>query len=178
MRGAFLWVGAATFVMVGATYTTAFGQASVKATQVIARAMTFLDPSPAGTAELGILYMPSQPASVEQANQMAALFGEGLTVGQLTVRPRLLPIDALPTAQGLAAIFVTGELGAATAELPAAARRMHIPTISTDLACVQQAVCTMGFDSTRTVRILLSHAACQAAGINFIQAFRILVTEQ
>lgn len=140
--------------------------------------MTFLDPAPTGVAEIGILYAQGTPDSVAQANQIAGLFGAGVTVSRLTVRPRLVTVASLPNVHGLSALFITDGLGGQGEAVAAAARRLHVPTISTDLACVQQGLCTVGVNSTMSVRIVLSHAACQDAGISFIQAFRILVTEQ
>jgi hypothetical protein len=178
MRGIRTWILAVTFVLVSASGKPAFGQVSAKDTQVIARTMTFLDPAPTGVAEIGILYAQTAPESVAQANLVAGLFGAGVTVSRLTVRPRLVTLASLPNIHGLSAIFITEGLGNSAMAVAAAARRLHVPTISTDLSCVQQGICTVGVNSTMTVRIVLSHAACQDAGISFIQAFRILVTEQ
>ena len=178
MRANLLWIAAGTLVLGVASCTIAYGQASAKETQVIARALTFLDPAPTGEVEIGILYAKAHPDSVTQAKLTEVLFGNGITVGRLTVHARLVEYSTLPFVQGLAGIFVVGSLHEDTAILAAAATRLHVPVVSTDLACVRQAQCSVGVDSTSGVRIVLSHAACQSAGISFIQAFRILVTEQ
>ena len=178
MRGLRTWILAVGFALVCTSDGPAFGQVSAKDTQVIARTMTFLDPAPTGVAEIGILYAQSAPESVAQANLVAGLFGAGVTVSRLTVRPRLVTVASLPNVHGLSAIYITDGLENDATAVAAAARRLHVPTISTDLACVHQGICSVGVNSTMTVRIVLSHAACLDAGISFIQAFRILVTEQ
>ena len=153
-------------------------QATPKDLQVIARTLTFLEPAPTGSAVLGVVYAPGTSASASEAQALAAMFREGVTVGHLTLHARLIPAEDLASLKDVAAIFIAGDLGARMADVAAAARRMHVPTISMDMSCVQHGECTMGFSTTLTVQITLNRTACDAAGIGFIQAFRILVHEQ
>jgi hypothetical protein len=83
----------------------------------------------------------------------------------------------LANAMGIAGIFVIGELGAYSDQVPSAALRLHIPTISTEMACVQSARCILAFSSQPTVEIVLNHNAANSAGVHFTQAFRMLVRE-
>ncbi len=58
------------------------------------------------------------------------------------------------------------------------ALRLHIPTVSIDMACVQSGNCVVGFSSEPTVKIVIDHAAAERAGMHFLQAFRMLVKER
>ena len=55
--------------------------------------------------------------------------------------------------------------------------RLHVPTISTEMACVRTAHCIVGFSSQPSVEIVLNRDAANHAGVRFIQAFRMLVRE-
>jgi hypothetical protein len=156
----------------------AHAQPTAKDSQVIVRALTFLESPPTGTADLAIVFAPASSDSVSQAQTLAGLFAGGITVGHLTLRPRLVPAVDLPALSNVAAIYVAGDLGPLIPALSAAGRRLHVPTLSTDMACVDRGACMIGVSTAATVRIVLNRAACLAAGIVFIQAFRILVTEE
>jgi ABC-type uncharacterized transport system substrate-binding protein len=170
-----IWVG---MVLLSAfCLPCAVGQESSKYPQIIVRTLTFLQAPPRGAGTLGIVFAETSPQSRANAQRLAALFENGVTVGQLTVTPRLLSSGALATAGDLVAVFVEPEAAANTAGLAAAASRLHVPVISTDVKCVVNGGCAVAFSVEDTVRITVNHAACTAAGIAFIQAFRILVSE-
>ena len=152
-------------------------QLTFKDTQIIARTLTFLEAPPSGTAELGVVFDASVVGSLPAARQAAAQFGGGVAVGHLTLEARVLPLSELGAAQNLVAILVPFDLGDTGGALAAAARRLHVPVISTSMACVERGDCTVGFRTQDTLQIVLNHAACEAAQIGFIQAFRILVKE-
>ena len=145
--------------------------------QIIARALSFIEPGGTGALEIGIAYAPDRPDSVRQAEELQAAIGDALVAGKITLKSRLIPIDQLPAATGIGAIFVTSDLGSRLDDAAAAARRLHVPTISTELACVRTARCVLAFSSQPTVEITLNHDAANNAGVHFTQAFRMLVRE-
>ena len=81
-------------------------------------------------------------------------------------------------ADGIAAMYVTSDLGPHLDDAAAAARRLHVPTISKEMACVQSSRCMLAFSSQPAVEIVLNHDAATSAGVHFNQAFRMLVREQ
>jgi ribosomal protein S12 methylthiotransferase accessory factor YcaO len=91
---------------------------------------------------------------------------------------RLIPIEQLSGVTGIAALYVTSGLTGSMEAVWTAARRLHIPTISADLACVQAGNCVVGFSTQPTVQILIDNAAAERAGVRFVQAFRMLVREK
>ena len=152
-------------------------QFSTRDSQIIARTLSCIEAGMTGTLEIGIAYAPELPASVHQAESLKAAIGDALAAGKITLKARLIPIDLLPTANGIAGIFVTHNLGAQLEVVAQAAQRLHVPTISTEMACVRTAHCIVGFSSQPSVEIVLNRDAANHAGVRFIQAFRMLVRE-
>ena len=155
------------------------GWASVspKDVQVIARMLAFMVNAPAGPTMIGVVYAPGNPDSVAEANELVGQLSDGLSIGRITLYARLLPIDQLGNGAGLAAIFIPAILNA-QAELPAKlARQLHVPAISNSLVCAQNGHCALGFVTSPTVQITLNRSVCEAAAIQFLPAFRILVKE-
>jgi hypothetical protein len=90
----------------------------------------------------------------------------------------VVPIDQLAAVTGVAALYVTSGLVGSMETISGAAQRLHVPTISADLVCVQSGGCIVGFATEPTVRILIDKAAAERAGVRFMQAFRMLVREK
>ncbi len=163
-------------LLAGAPRTCA-AQTTARDAQIIARALSFSDAGPTGTLEIGIVYAPDQANSVRQAESLRASIGDSLVAGRVTLRSRLLPVDQLAAATGLAGLFVTSDLGPYLDAIAATAQRLHIPTISNEMACVRAARCILAFSSQPNVEIVLNHDAANKAGVHFTAAFRMLVRE-
>lgn len=145
--------------------------------QIIARTLSFIEPSINGSMEIGIVYAPDRPASVSLAESMRSAIGDALIAGKVTLKSHLVPVDQLSSATGLGGIFIAGDLGSHLDEVTAAAQRLHIPTISNELACVRAGRCILAYSSQPSVEIVLNHEAANSAGVHFSQAFRMLVRE-
>jgi len=145
--------------------------------QIIARALSFTEVSTGGALEIAIVYAPDRSVSVHQAESLKAAIGDSLAAGKVILKARLVTAEQLHTTTGVAGIFVTGDLGPKLDEVVRAAQRLHVPTISTEMAYVRSAQCILGFSSQPTVEIVLNHDAANSAGVRFSQAFRMLVRE-
>jgi hypothetical protein len=145
--------------------------------QIIARTLGFIESAASGVVEIGIVYAPDSRTSQRQAEDLRATIGDALTAGKVILKARLIPVDQLPTVTGIAGIYVTDDLGPHLDDVVAAARRLHVPTISTEMACVQAGRCVLAFSSQPTVEIVLNRGAANNAGVRFNQAFRMLVRE-
>jgi hypothetical protein len=150
---------------------------TAKDLQVIGRTLGFMEDASARTVELGIVYVPGNPESARQAGAMQRLLGEGVAAGRITLRSRIIAIDQLGTAQNVGALFVVPAVGQISSAVMDAAKRLHIPAISTDVACVQAGTCVLAFHSEPTVEVFLSRAAAEGAGVRFTPAFRMLVKQ-
>ena len=131
-----------------------------------------------GVAVVGIVYTPSVQTSQQEMDHIRAVIGDELPAGRIRLQARLVPVDQLATVTGLNALYVTSGLSGSTDAVFEAARRLHVPTISTDLDCVQSGGCVVGYSSEPTVQILLNQGAAERIGVHFLQAFRMLVREK
>ena len=156
----------------------AWSEFSPKDAQVLGRIMGFVGAGMTGGAGGGGACAADSPAARREADAVRAIVGDGLPTGRVTLRTRLVPVDQLPTVNGIDALFITPGLAMSTALIAGAAQRLRIPTLSTDMACVEAANCVVGFSSQPTVQIVIDRSAADRAGVRFTQAFRMLVREK
>ncbi len=174
---ALIWLIAANITLF-AFAVPARAQFTSRDGQIIARTLSFDEAVKPGLVEIGIVYAPDRPASADHAEIVRAAIGDSLVAGRITLKARLISVDQLHDADGIAAMYVTSDLGPHLDDAAAAARRLHVPTISKEMACVQSARCILAFSSQPAVEIVLNHDAATSAGVRFNQAFRMLVREQ
>ena len=101
-----------------------------------------------------------------------------MQAGRVRLRSRLVPVGQMSDVIGIHALYVTGGLAGSMDAVWAAAQRLHIPTISADIGCVQSGACIVGFSSEPTVQIIIDRGAAERSGVRFLQAFRMLVREK
>jgi hypothetical protein len=142
--------------------------------QVLGNALAFVQPRPASGGSVAVVYAGRNSPSHQDAEDILAMIGKGLTAGGVVLTPRLVDADELATTVFSLVIVATGANSEAVAR---AARAQHSLCVTADQAAVQQGVCTMAIRSTGRVEILLNHQAAQAAGIGFATAFRMMVRE-
>ena len=151
---------------------------SVKDAQVLGRTLGFVGDGMTGVAVIGVAFASDSPSSRREADAVGAVIGDELPTGRVKLRVRLVPLNQLATVEDIDALFVTADLAASTTLIAGAARRLGIPTVSTDMACVEAANCIVGFSSEPTVQIVIDRGAADRAGVRFVQAFRMLVREK
>ena len=154
-----------------------FADTSAKDLMIAARALTFLENPPKGTADIGIVRDPADPASVKDAETVKTVFGEGLSVGDLTVRARFLAPAELQGATGLAAILVTGGSPSVFQQVSAAAQSRKLLTITTDPACIQAGQCAMLVRSEPKIQVFSNSQVAKQNGIAFSQTFSMMIKE-
>lgn len=146
---------------------------SAKDVQIIAKALTFLDPAPAG-GTIAVAYAPGDAPSKADADAIAALFS-GVTIGSGTASAKAVETTALGDGSQFVAIIVAQ--GGAGDQAMSAAKAHKIPCISASPADVQAGHCMMSVQTDGKVDITLSGAAAQAAGVSFQSSFRMLIHE-
>ncbi len=146
--------------------------------QVLGRTLAFVGDGMTGTAVLGIVFTPGDPLSRREAEQIQAVIGTGLSAGRVRLCASLVAVDQLAGLVDVKALYVTSGLGPNMKAISDTASRLHVPTVSIDMACVRSGNCVLGFSSQPTVQIVIDHAAAERAGMHFLQAFRMLVRER
>jgi hypothetical protein len=156
-------------------YSTEF---NAKDGQILGRTLVYTGDGMTGTAVVGIVFTPADHASQQEAELVQSVIGDGMATGRIRLQARLIPVEQLPHATGVNALYLTTGLSESTEAVFSAARRLQAPTVSADLACVQAGRCVVGFSSEPTVQILLNQGAAERIGVHFLQAFRMLVKEK
>ena len=142
---------------------------------VATRVISFLQPAPSGVIPAAIIYEPGNAASEAEA---ASIERAGpLVAGKGTLRLKRVAAGALGGLAGIRVAFVTAGLRDQQGQIGAAAARLSILTITSDLGCVQAAHCAVAISSSPRVQITVSRAASKAANIQFGSAFLMLVKE-
>jgi hypothetical protein len=154
---------------------TAHGQFTLSDVEIAGRALGFLDKPIQGQVIAGIIYAPSNPQSTREAEALKEILGDGLKIGNVTLKPVLVPVgDVL---HATAALFLlTGGVDD-VGLLPDAARTRRIPCITTDLAKVKSGTCAIGVRSQPKIEILVNRQAATGSQLNFSAVFRMMITE-
>jgi hypothetical protein len=143
--------------------------------QIAGRALGFLDKPVQGQVSAGIVYSPGNPQSTREAEALKALLGDGLRIGNVTLRPVLVPVAEIQ--RSTAALFLlTGGVEDA-ALLADAVRNRRIPCITTDLAKVKSGSCAIGVRSQPKIEILVNRNAATGSDLKFSAVFRMMITE-
>ena len=150
------------------------GSLSVKDVQIIAKVLGFLDP-PTADGVVAVAYASGDGVSRADAMAVVESFGNGLKVGNNTVRAEA--VDAVTLGSGRRYVAVIAAAGAPGDQVMSVVRALRIPCITGDIAQVQAGRCIMAVRSEPRVDIVLNHELAVSAGISFATAFRMLVHE-
>jgi hypothetical protein len=168
-------VGIASLALVA---TAAAADFSAKDGQVLGRTLGFVGDGMDGVVVVGIVVSATDPASRRDADVICAVIGTDLAAGRVRLQVRLIPLEQLAVVTGVAALYVTSGLAASMETISNTAQRLHVPTISADMACVQSRGCIIGFSTEPTVQIVIDKGSAERTGVHFMQAFRMLVHEK
>src|SRR5690606_16577584 len=75
------------------TARPAYAEFSVQHLQIAARALSFLEKPMVGETRAGIVYDPANPQSESQARLLAGYMSSGMRVGNIVLKPVLIPLD-------------------------------------------------------------------------------------
>lgn len=145
--------------------------------QIAGRALGFLEKPMSGEVRAGIVYSPADPQSIRAADDLKQLLGNGLRVGNVTLKPVLVPIDDAGHADVALFLLTDGVTGAPATAFADAARVRRMPCITTDLDQVKSGVCAMGISSQPAVEILVNRASAAGSRLTFSTIFRLMITE-
>jgi hypothetical protein len=154
---------------------TAQGQFTLSDLQIAGRALGFLDKPMQGQVTAGIVYAPLNPQSVREAEALKDILGDGLRIGNVTLRPALVPVTDVE--HSTAALFLLTDGVDEVALVSAAARLKRIPCITTDLAKVKSGGCAIGVHSQPKIEILVNRSAASGSQLSFSAVFRMMITE-
>ena len=142
--------------------------------QILGRVLAFTQLVFTGEQTVAIVYAIGNEASRRDAELIAAEIGNGLRVGAILLRPRL--VDTASLATGGFTVLIAAD-GAAGVQLIQATRREKALCVTASFAAVEAGDCIMAIRSEPRVEILVNHTAAIASGIEFAAAFRMMIRE-
>ena len=154
----------------------AWAQVSPMDIQVAGRALSFLSKPLTGEVTVGIVYNRANTQSLQDAQDIEKQLGNGLRVGNLTLKPTLVTVGEAARAN-VGFFFVTPGMGTDAAALSDITSAKHIPCVTTDLSQVTAGRCAVGVRSTPKIEIVVNRAAAAASGTSFSTVFRMMITE-
>lgn len=163
------------FLMLSASGPSEERPPTLQDLQIAARVLHFLDVPVSGDLFLAIAFNPSDAASRAEAVALVSLAGNGLSVGNLTLRPYLVAQDKLAVVAGYGAVFAT--TGVDQRLLGASLKQRHVPCLTRHPEQVQHGACIVAIGTEPTVSIVLNAANAAADDVHFATAFRMMVVE-
>jgi hypothetical protein len=157
------------------TFGTAHAQFAMSDLQIAGRALGFLDKPMQGQVIAGIVFSPMNPQSAREAEALKDLMGDGLRIGNVTLRPVLVSVADVQ--HSAAALFLLTDGVDDVTAVADASRVKKIPCITTDLARVKGGNCAIGVRSQPKVEILVNRNAAIASQLSFSAVFRMMITE-
>jgi len=145
--------------------------------EVAVRTLRFVAEPPKGETAVAIIFAPSDPKSVMEAEDLRKLLGSGLDVGDATLVPVLVDIDRLDDLQGMRFAFLAGDLKDHQEAVFEATRTHGVLSISTRSECVESGLCVLAVKVRPRVEVIVSRAAAAASSVEFATAFRMLIKE-
>lgn len=143
--------------------------------QTAGRVLHFQQRPAVGMTIIAIVYNPADARSHDEAAALAALLGDGLVVGDLMLRPRLIEQADLAAAAAYGAIFTTAAVDQAM--LAGNLKQRQIPCLTRHLEQVEHGSCIVAICSQPSVSIIVNTRNAARAGVRFATAFRLMVRE-
>jgi hypothetical protein len=153
----------------------AHAQFTLSDVQIAGRALGFLDKPLQGQVTAGIVYSPANPQSTREAEALKDLLGDGLKIGNITLRPVLVSVADVQHAT--AALFLLTDGLDDVTPVADASRTKKIPCITTDLRKVKDGICAIGVRSQPKIEILVNRNAAIASQLSFSAVFRMMISE-
>jgi hypothetical protein len=145
-----------------------------KDVQILAKALGFLAPAPAGDAVVAIAFDPADPATRKDAETVAGYFGDGLKAGSAILKPKVVELSQLRAGGFVAVIVAAGVKGD---QIASASKSLRVACITADASAVESGQCLMSVKSTPKVEILISRSAAAGSGVGFGSAFLLMAHE-
>lgn len=141
------------------------------------RVFDFMVNPPHGRVPLALIYDGENKSSIEDARIVMSWLEAGINSGKTQLEPHLLEVHQLSNAPGFRVGFLADGSDAQYDRVLDYAQRNHTLIVSSELSCVQSGRCAVGVTSTPRVEVFVNQAAAASCGIEFTEAFRMMVRE-
>ncbi len=144
---------------------------------VAVRTLGFVVHPPTGTVALAIVVDPALAQSTTDLQTVNTVLDGGIPIGAMVVRPVAIAVTELDRLADFRFVLVMGGVQSYRQAIFDRTRGRGIVTISTDFDCVRAGLCVLGVAAEPRVQVLVSRAACMAAAVEFLVAFRMMISE-
>ena len=153
------------------------GATTLKDVKIGIHVIEFVTNAPSGRSGIGIVYDPRVKESSEDAQLILESLSSSSINSAQTLKPVLIDIRDLEASTNLRAVMVADRMKPHYDTLAEYGRRTRTLVLSSDLDCARAGKCTVGIASNPRVEVIVSSQQAQASGIQFSEAFRMMVTE-
>lgn len=172
------WVRRLAFALLACLLLPVCGGATtLKDIKIGVHVIDFVTNAPAGRSGIGIVYDPRIKDSTEDAQLILDSLSSPSLHLPPALKPVLIDIRDLEGASGLRVVIVADRMKPYYDTLADFGRRTHTLVLSSDLDCARSGKCTVGIASAPRVEVIVNSEQAQASGIQFSEAFRMMVTE-
>jgi hypothetical protein len=148
---------------------------SRKDLQIFAKAVGFLEPPPTGTLTVAIAYNADSADSKQDADGIAANFGDELKAGGATLKAKVVASKDLKGGGPFIAIITAA--GALNDTVSSVARDQHALCVTADSAAIAAGTCVMTVKSDPVIEIAISKAGAESSSVKFSSAFLLMAHE-
>lgn len=141
------------------------------------RVVDFMASPPRGKTPLALIYDSQIKASAEDAQSILNWLNGDIGAGKVDLVPVLVDIRQLDENPNFRIGFIAAGMETHYGRIFDYARQNRTLTISADLSCVRAMKCTVGVAGAPRVEVIISQQAALSCGIEFTEAFRMMVTE-
>jgi hypothetical protein len=148
-----------------------------KDVQIGLRVVDFLVNPPLQQSSVAIIFDSHSRESREDAENMMTWLSSGVGGAKTSLSPVLVDVRDLGGTRGIRVGFVATATESGYDAILEFARRNGALIISAELSCVRNAKCTVGVASAPRVEVIVNREVALESGVNFTEAFRMMVTE-
>ncbi|MDR3438634.1 hypothetical protein [Telmatospirillum sp.] len=141
------------------------------------RVFDFLKSAPHGPTPLAVIFDGRNGASVDDARAIVGWVNSGVSSIKATFVPSLFDVHQLDAAADYRIAIVADGTDASYELIRDYALRNLVLTVSSDLSCMRFGSCTVGIASTPRVEVVINREVATSCGIEFSEAFRMMVRE-
>jgi hypothetical protein len=126
---------------------------------------------------LAVIYDSRNKESLDDARNIMSWLSAAPGGAKTSLLPVLLDAHTLDEVRNVRVAFVASATETDYGAITDFARKNGVLTISSELSCVRAGICIVGVTSAPRVEVILNRQLSQASGVEFTEAFRMMVTE-
>jgi hypothetical protein len=150
---------------------------TLKDVQIGVRVVDFLITPLAPKSPLAIIFDSRNKESQEDAHNIMTWLSEETLGSKTVLLPVLVDVHKLDELHDVRVGYVAAATEVGYPTILEFAKKNSAVIISAELSCVRSGSCTIGVSSDPRIEVIVNRRVSQVSGVNFTEAFRMMVTE-